>query len=43
LSMKALRLYERQGLLVPDAVDSSNGYRWYRESQLEPVVDLGVR
>lgn len=34
LSMKALRLYERQGLLVPDSVDSSNGYRWYRESQL---------
>jgi len=35
LSKKALRLYERQGLFMPDAVDSTNGYRWYRESRLD--------
>jgi DNA-binding transcriptional MerR regulator len=34
LSAKALRLYERRRLLVPAAVDESNGYRRYRESQL---------
>lgn len=35
LSMKALRLYDRLGLLPPAKVDSGNGYRWYRESQLD--------
>ena len=34
LSPKALRLYERQGLLVPAHVGQENGYRSYRESQL---------
>lgn len=34
LSMKALRLYERVGLLSPARVDPDNGYRWYREEQL---------
>lgn len=34
LSMKALRLYERVGLLSPARVDPENGYRWYREDQL---------
>jgi len=34
LSMKALRLYERRGLLVPAVVDGTNGYRRYREDQL---------
>lgn len=35
LSMKALRLYDRIGLLTPAEVDERSGYRWYRESQLE--------
>lgn len=35
LSSKALRLYERLGLLVPAQVGEDNGYRHYRESQLE--------
>jgi DNA-binding transcriptional MerR regulator len=35
LSMKALRLYDRLGLLTPAEVDERSGYRWYRESQLE--------
>ncbi len=34
LSVKALRLYERQGLLRPAEVDTGNGYRRYREDQL---------
>ena len=33
--MKALRLYDRLGLLVPADVDPENGYRRYRESQLD--------
>jgi DNA-binding transcriptional MerR regulator/effector-binding domain-containing protein len=35
LSPKALRIYDRQNLLVPAEVDPSTGYRRYRESQLE--------
>jgi len=34
LSMKALRLYDRLGLLAPADVDPENGYRRYRENQL---------
>lgn len=34
LSAKALRLYDRLGLLRPSYIDEGNGYRWYRESQL---------
>ncbi|MFE4408732.1 MerR family transcriptional regulator [Streptomyces sp. NPDC056821] len=35
LSAKALRLYDRLGLLVPAHVDASSGYRYYRGSQVE--------
>lgn len=34
LSMKALRLYDRRGVLAPADVDPDTGYRRYRESQL---------
>ncbi|WP_374771857.1 MerR family transcriptional regulator [Streptomyces sp. NBC_01310] len=34
LSQKALRLYDRHGLLPPDHVDPGTGYRYYRESRL---------
>jgi DNA-binding transcriptional MerR regulator len=34
LSLKALRLYDRLGLLAPAHVDPGSGYRRYRESQL---------
>lgn len=34
LSPKALRLYDRLGVLTPAHVDEDNGYRRYRESQL---------
>jgi len=42
LSMKALRLYDRLGLLRPDSVDPDTGYRFYRESQLEPARLIGL-
>ncbi|MDN6400737.1 MAG: MerR family transcriptional regulator [Brachybacterium sp.] len=35
LSPKALRLYDHNGLLSPDAVDPFNGYRKYSRSQIE--------
>ncbi|MFE0803031.1 MerR family transcriptional regulator [Streptomyces sp. NPDC058812] len=35
LSAKALRLYDRMGLLVPDHVDETTGYRYYRTGQTE--------
>jgi DNA-binding transcriptional MerR regulator len=35
LSAKALRLYEQQGLLVPDEVDELSRYRRYRADRLE--------
>ena len=34
LSIKALRLYDRLGLLKPAVVDGNNGYRRYDESQV---------
>jgi DNA-binding transcriptional MerR regulator len=35
LSLKALRLYDEMGLLSPAMVDPDNGYRYYREDQIE--------
>lgn len=35
LSPKALRLYDRKGLLSPDAVDPHSGYRKYSPAQVE--------
>ncbi|MGW0814224.1 MerR family transcriptional regulator [Streptomyces viridiviolaceus] len=35
LSAKALRLYDRLGLLVPAHVDEATGYRYYRTGQIE--------
>ncbi|MEU3896181.1 MerR family transcriptional regulator [Streptomyces sp. NPDC045251] len=35
LSAKALRLYDRMGLLVPAHVDEVTGYRYYRPGQTE--------
>lgn len=35
LSAKALRLYDRLGLLAPDRVDEASGYRYYRAGQVE--------
>ena len=35
LSPKALRLYDRLGLLAPAYVDGASGYRYYRAEQIE--------
>lgn len=51
VSVKALRSYHEQGLLVPDSVDATTGYRSYRVSQLGDAsiikrlrdLDVGLR
>lgn len=35
LTVKALRLYDRRGLLSPAAVDMHSGYRYYSRDQIE--------
>jgi len=35
LSLKALRLYDERGVLVPSRVDRASGYRYYDTAQLE--------
>jgi len=35
LSLKALRLYDERGVLVPARVDQASGYRYYDKAQLE--------
>jgi DNA-binding transcriptional MerR regulator len=35
LSLKALRLYDERGVLVPSRVDQGSGYRYYDTAQLE--------
>ena len=35
LSLKALRLYDERGVLVPSRVDQTSGYRYYDTAQLE--------
>lgn len=35
MSVKTLRYYHEQDLLVPSAVDAQTGYRYYSESQIE--------
>lgn len=35
LSVRTLRRYHEQGLLIPDHVDEDSGYRYYRESAVE--------
>jgi DNA-binding transcriptional MerR regulator len=35
LSVKTLRFYHEQGLLVPSSVDAQTGYRFYDESKIE--------
>jgi DNA-binding transcriptional MerR regulator len=35
LSLKALRLYDERGVLVPSRVDRASGYRYYDTAQLD--------
>ena len=34
VTVKALRYYEKEGLLTPIYVDENNGYRYYETSQI---------
>ena len=38
LSVKTLRYYHEEGLLVPDYIDNETGYRYYREQSFEKVI-----
>lgn len=40
LTIKALRLYEKEGLLLPARVDEWTGYRFYEASQLETAAAI---
>lgn len=42
LSLKALRLYDSLGLLVPARVDGESGYRYYGEDQIERARLIGL-
>lgn len=42
LSAKALRLYDRQGLLPPAYVDEATGYRYYRTDQVERARSVAL-
>lgn len=40
LSVKTLRYYHEEGLLVPDYIDDETGYRYYRASAVERAVAI---
>ena len=40
LTIKALRFYEKEGLLIPARVDEWSGYRFYEASQLETAATI---
>ena len=41
LTVKALRFYHEQGLLVPTTVDDATGYRYYDRSKVEVARTIG--
>ena len=40
LTVKALRFYEKEKLLIPVSVDEWTGYRFYETSQLEDAARI---
>lgn len=40
LTIKALRFYEKEGLLMPKSIDEWSGYRFYETSQLEDAAKI---
>lgn len=40
VTIKALRYYDKLGLLKPALVDSENSYRYYKEEQLETITQI---
>lgn len=43
LTIKALRFYEKEGILVPASVDQWTGYRSYETSQLESSANIWTK
>ena len=39
-TVKALRFYEKEGLLIPASVDEWTGYRFYETAQLETAARI---
>jgi DNA-binding transcriptional MerR regulator len=42
LSVKALRLYDAEGLLAPARVDADTGYRYYRRDQVRVAASIAL-
>lgn len=42
LTVKALRIYHDEGLLVPDRVDAMNGYRYYGDEAFRRARAIGI-
>lgn len=42
LTVKALRIYHDEGLLVPERIDSANGYRYYGEESFKRARAIGI-
>ena len=40
ITVKALRFYEKEGLLIPASVDNRTGYRFYASTQLETAAKI---
>lgn len=40
VTIKALRFYEKVGLLIPSYINESNGYRYYESSQLMDISKI---
>lgn len=40
VTIKALRFYEKEGLLKPACIDNNNGYRYYESSQLVDISKI---
>lgn len=40
VSPKALRLYEKMGIIVPERVDAGTGYRYYTADQVHQIKSL---
>ena len=42
LTIKALRFYEKEGLLIPASIDEWTGYRFYETGQLEDAARINA-
>ena len=40
VTIKALRYYEKEGLLIPSCIDEANGYRYYESNQLVDISKI---